>query len=77
MAQIKIGNIRMLPFILPTKEKQRPFIKLAEKITAAKQANPDADTTADEKEIDRLVYELYGLTEEEIEIVESPTPQIE
>jgi hypothetical protein len=25
-----------------------------------------------DKEIDRLVYELYGLTEEEIKIVESP-----
>jgi len=30
----------------------------------------DADTSALEKEIDRLVYELYGLTEEEIQIVE-------
>ena len=61
-----------------SKEKQRPFIKLAEKITAAKQANPAADTTADEKKIDRLVYQLYGLTEEEIKIVESPTtPQTE
>jgi hypothetical protein len=29
-----------------------------------------ADTTAIETEIDRLVYELYGLTEEEISIVE-------
>jgi hypothetical protein len=28
------------------------------------------DTTALEREIDRLVYELYGLTEEEIAIVE-------
>jgi hypothetical protein len=29
-----------------------------------------ADTTALEKEIDRLVYGLYGLTEEEIEVIE-------
>ena len=29
-----------------------------------------ADTSSLEAEIDRLVYELYGLTEEEIEIVE-------
>ena len=54
-----------------SKEEQRPFIKLADKITAAKQANPAADTTADEKEIDRLVYELYDLTIEEMKIVES------
>jgi hypothetical protein len=29
-----------------------------------------ADTSALEREIDRMVYELYGLTEEEILIVE-------
>ncbi len=29
-----------------------------------------ADTTAWEREIDQLVYELYGLTEDEIKLVE-------
>lgn len=33
-------------------------------------AHPGMDTTALEREIDRLVYELYGLTGEEIKIVE-------
>ncbi|QYA26728.1 hypothetical protein G3I01_14910 [Gramella sp. MT6] len=36
-----------------------------------KKENPSADNSSLEKEIDRLVYELYGLTEEEIEIVEN------
>ena len=36
----------------------------------AKQADPSADTSALESEIDRLVYELYGLSEEEVRIVE-------
>lgn len=36
----------------------------------AKQANPAANTSALEGEIDRLVYQLYGLTAEEIAIVE-------
>lgn len=31
---------------------------------------PTADTSSLEQEIDQLVYELYGLTEEEIKIVE-------
>jgi len=35
-----------------------------------KKVNPRADTSALEAEIDRLVYELYGLTDEEIRIVE-------
>ncbi len=30
----------------------------------------NADTSALEKQIDEMVYKLYGLTEEEIEIVE-------
>jgi hypothetical protein len=35
-----------------------------------KKSAPGADTTALEAEIDQLVYELYGLTEEEIAIIE-------
>lgn len=33
----------------------------------------DIDTQAVDREIDRLVYELYGLTAEEIRIVEGAT----
>ncbi len=39
-------------------------------ILALKKANPEADTSALEAEIDQMVYKLYGLTEEEINIVE-------
>lgn len=35
-----------------------------------KRDNQDNDTSALESEIDRLVYNLYGLTEEEIAIIE-------
>lgn len=49
---------------------QQPIIDLVEKIVAAKAADPVADTSALEQGIDRIVYELYGLTEEEITIVE-------
>jgi adenine-specific DNA-methyltransferase len=40
------------------------------RILAAKEANPAADTSALEREIDHQVYALYGLTPEEIAIVE-------
>jgi len=43
---------------------------LTDQIITAKKSNPQADTTSLEAEIDQLVYELYGLTEEEIQIVE-------
>ena len=55
---------------IPNKE-QQPFIDLVDKILAAKKDNPQADTGTWEREIDRLVYELYGLTEEEKAIVEN------
>jgi hypothetical protein len=39
-------------------------------ILAAKQRDAGADVSALEREIDELVYALYGLTPEEIKIVE-------
>jgi len=38
--------------------------------TPSKSLDPTADTTALEAEIDQLVYALYGLTAEEIALVE-------
>ncbi|WP_080055051.1 TaqI-like C-terminal specificity domain-containing protein [Spirosoma aerolatum] len=49
---------------------QEPLNDLVNQILAAKAADPAADTSAPESEIDKLVYELYGLTDEEIAIVE-------
>ena len=43
-------------------------------LIAAKKSDPAADTRALEAELDRLVYALYGLTEEEIAIVEGTRP---
>ena len=60
-----------LPPITPTIE---PIVhqieSLVDQILSAKKENPQADTSNLEKEIDRLVYQLYDLTEEEIKIVE-------
>lgn len=39
-------------------------------ILSTKRANPAADVSVLEAEIDRLVYQLYRLTAEEIAIVE-------
>ena len=43
---------------------------LVERILKAKYADPNVDTRAVEAEIDRIVYELYRLTEAEIAAVE-------
>ncbi len=46
------------------------IVRLVDQILAAKGGNPQADTSALEREIDELVYQLYGLTDEEKDIVE-------
>ena len=55
-----------------------PFIDIDEKVSALvnqilslKKANPQADTSDLENEIDVLVYKLYNLTPEEIEVVKA------
>ncbi|WP_396152147.1 Eco57I restriction-modification methylase domain-containing protein [Flavobacterium sp.] len=50
---------------------QQPFITKVDEILAIKQSNPTADTSALEREIDFMVYGLYGLSEGEINIVEN------
>ena len=73
-----IGNIdinpeylKRIPIPKASKEEQAPFISLVEEILALKSADPKADTSKQEAEIDRLVYELYGLSESEINIIEN------
>ena len=44
---------------------QRPLVRMADQILAAKAADPAADTGKLEEEIDWLVYDLYGLSNEE------------
>ena len=59
-----------LPVKLITPSAQKKFVKLVDEILTAKKGDRHADTSELEKECDALVYQLYGLTEEEIKIVE-------
>ncbi|MFZ3089762.1 MAG: class I SAM-dependent DNA methyltransferase [Nitrospirota bacterium] len=63
----EINNIPIANFSQATKI---GFAKIVDQILTAKQKDPDADTSALEKQIDEMVYELYELTPEEIAIVE-------
>ena len=56
-----------IPVIAP--KQQTEVIEIVNQILAAKAADPDADTTDLENEIDQLVYALYDLTPDEIAIV--------
>ena len=68
--KIRIAQAKQLPILKASKAKQQPIIALVDQILSAKKFNPKADTSALEREIDRLVYELYELTPEEIALIE-------
>ena len=63
-----------IPIAIPTPAQQLPIITLVDRILSAKKANPQADTKALEDEIDLLVYHLYGLTYDEVLIIDPETP---
>lgn len=65
---------KLLPIPTVDKNTQRPLVKLVEKrlglTSVATDARQRAEAERIEAEIDQVVYGLYGLTEEEIKIVE-------
>jgi len=67
---LKAATIEALPIPFTISEQQEPIIKCVDRILAAKKKDSNADTSALESEIDQLVYKLYGLTDDEIAIVE-------
>ena len=59
-----------IPIPLVSPEQQQPIIELVEQLLSAKWENPKAESAADERQIDALIYALYGLTDDEVAIVE-------
>ena len=71
-------HLRAIPIPSAMSAEQSRIAALVDRILAAKKADPAADTAELEAEIDALVYRLYGLTDEEIKVVEgrnNPAPQ--
>jgi len=66
--EFKPMYVSQLPII--EGNEQKPIEMLVTAILARKAQDPAADVSALEAEIDALVYRLYGLTAEEIKIVE-------
>jgi type I restriction-modification system DNA methylase subunit len=82
-AQIKIALLRLLPIKTANLSQQKPIIGLVEQIvelnkrlqaakTALEKDSLQRQIDATDRQIDRLVYELYELTDDEIKIVEGP-----
>ena len=66
--------VERIPVPRISEREQRPFVELVDRVIKAKTADADADTEDWEREIDRLVYDLYGLTPEESTAVEFSLP---
>ena len=67
---VGVQKIRDFPIAKVRREQQNLLIVLVDKILDAKGTDPDADVSTLENEIDKLVYALYDLTDDEIAIVE-------
>ncbi|MDQ3397053.1 MAG: hypothetical protein M3511_04660, partial [Deinococcota bacterium] len=68
--QIMIGDIMQFPVPILTDGQDTCLSTLSTQILTAKEQDSNADVSALERQIDALVYELYGLTDEEIAMVE-------
>lgn len=68
--QFKINELASFPIPSCTKDEESKLAKLANNIMTARIANPSSDTSGFENQIDYLVYKLYGLTYDEVLIID-------
>ena len=73
-SEIQARSVGELPIKHVSQNKQQGFISLVDKILISKEENPQADTSSLENEIDKKVYRLYGLTYDEVLIVDPNPP---
>lgn len=62
--------LETIPIVVPDDKTLKQIVSSVHEILETKKENPEADTSNLEEEIDRLVYELYGLSDEDIGVVE-------
>ena len=63
-------SVKVIPIPEASKSQQEEFESIVKNILSFKNVVPAADTSDLEHQIDKLVYDLYGLTEEEIVVIE-------
>ena len=66
---IKRRHLDLFPIKNLSKNEQKPFIELAENITKIKAEDGAKDTQKLESNLDNLVMDLYGLTDDEKEVI--------
>lgn len=68
--QVSAGELNSLPFPNRDPRQEGKIITLVDQILAAKKADPSTDTVVAERAIDQCVCRLYGLTPDEIRLVD-------
>lgn len=71
---IKAEYLKQLRMPIPSAAIQKQLESLVSRVLELKKVNIEADTTSLENQIDFLVYHLYGLTYDEVLIVDPDTP---
>lgn len=67
---VGVKGLNSIPIHFIEKSVEKSFVTLVDKIISAKNKDFSADTSEFEKEIDELVYKLYGISNKEIKIIE-------
>jgi len=68
--RIYVYNLEKLPIVRPKEAYSHAIVQCVNKILVAKKIDPKSDISMLSHEIDQMVYGLYGLTPDEIAIVE-------
>jgi type I restriction-modification system DNA methylase subunit len=68
--QVKLTHVKKLPIVIADEAKQKEIADVVKQILARKQHDAKGDIELLEREVDRQVYALYGLTDEEIKFEE-------
>ena len=68
--EIQTYLYEQLPLPIVNQEQQNKVISIVDTILQLKSGNNNADTSSLENEINVIVYDLYGLTDAEIKVIE-------
>jgi hypothetical protein len=68
--QVSSTELNRLPIIRPNKEQLNVIKTLVQKVCRRKEGNPEADTSELERELDNMVYDLYGIDDNERKVIE-------
>lgn len=72
--KILVQDIKEFPLPKVNSDERKILMRLVDDVTTIKKGKSIAETSALENQIDFLVYHLYGLTYDEVLIVDPDTP---